>query len=322
MGCKSVYVKFNSVSGGGVGTYDLVDSQGKYIFTNISSATLLNGVTYSVDDIETSYRLQSFSSGSTTPSCNTSTTTTTTTFTQFVSENLRLLFDVGGGLTSSYSGSGTQILDTSYWNSHGTLTNGVGFTTSNTGYLIFDGVDDFITCGTNSNLQFNRDQGFTVCAWIYPPDISVASTQCIASRGNASINYIAWAFHLTNGSFGVSGKGLVLATNGYNTFGGFTNAWVENQWNFVAFTMFGSSSGNGKLYSNGNYLGAIGSALQNPPSDAAIGVQTFFVGKRSQTSGGENHFTRRISAIMAYNRALSADEINSNYNATKSRYGL
>ena len=48
----------------------------------------------------------------------------------------------------SYPGSGTTIYDLSGNGNHGTLNNGVGFSTNYKGILTFDGVDDYVNCNT------------------------------------------------------------------------------------------------------------------------------------------------------------------------------
>ena len=50
----------------------------------------------------------------------------------------------------SYPGSGTTINDLSGSNLNGTLVGNISFLTDNSGILDFDGVDDYITCGTST----------------------------------------------------------------------------------------------------------------------------------------------------------------------------
>jgi hypothetical protein len=45
----------------------------------------------------------------------------------------------------------------------------------------------------------------------------------------------------------------------------------------------------------------------------------FSIGLRS---GAENYFDGKVSIARIYNRALTAAEVQQNYNATKGRYGL
>ena len=48
----------------------------------------------------------------------------------------------------SYPGSGNSWLDLSGNGNNGTLTNGPTYSSANGGSLVFDGVDDYVNCGT------------------------------------------------------------------------------------------------------------------------------------------------------------------------------
>jgi hypothetical protein len=52
---------------------------------------------------------------------------------------------------NSYPGSGTTWTDLSGNGNNGTLVNGPTFSSANGGSIVFDGVDDYVTCGTNSS---------------------------------------------------------------------------------------------------------------------------------------------------------------------------
>ena len=91
---------------------------------------------------------------------------------QIVTSGLVLSLDAGN--TKSYPGTGTTWFDKSGNTYNGTLTNGPTFNTANLGSIVFDGVDDYVTCGTipfTSNtftIEVEVD-GPALCA---PPDIT------------------------------------------------------------------------------------------------------------------------------------------------------
>jgi hypothetical protein len=66
-----------------------------------------------------------------------------------ITSGLTLLVDAG--FTPSYPRSGTTIYDLGFSGSNGTLTNGPSYSGSNGGVLVFDGIDDYLTMGSNGS---------------------------------------------------------------------------------------------------------------------------------------------------------------------------
>ena len=64
-----------------------------------------------------------------------------------------LVMHLDAGNVASYSGSGTTWTDISGNGNHGTLINGVGFTSSNNGALVFDGTNDYVSTPIDADLQ-------------------------------------------------------------------------------------------------------------------------------------------------------------------------
>jgi hypothetical protein len=81
MACRLINIKFENLSGGAVGHYDLVDSQNRLVFSNIDTQELAAGMTFSVDNDEIEFRLTNFRLSTTESSCPTTTTSTTTSTT-------------------------------------------------------------------------------------------------------------------------------------------------------------------------------------------------------------------------------------------------
>lgn len=77
MACREIFLKFDNVLGGAEGYYDLVDSQNKLVFTNLSTSELSQGMTFSVDNDEIQFRLTNFRLSTSQSSCSQTTTTTT-----------------------------------------------------------------------------------------------------------------------------------------------------------------------------------------------------------------------------------------------------
>jgi hypothetical protein len=164
-------------------------------------------------------------------------------------------------------------------------------------YLEFDGVDDYVNCG-NLNLQ----QNFSLELWAY----TSSNGSWYFGQGGFATNqglHIGWYFYNNRGMiFGMYSNDL--DTPSFNL--------QLNTWYHFVFT-YNHSTFLKQFYSNG--------VLQN----SGVGTQysgsgQFNIGR--SYSSGEGYMNGRISNTKIYNRVLTASEIQQNYIATKSRYGL
>ena len=215
-----------------------------------------------------------------------------------------LVLELDAGNTKSYPGTGTTWFDKSGFANNGTLVNGVGYTSSFNGSLVFDGGDDYVL--TSNFTTYSGSQG-TLCAWTYP------------NPGNSNTYVIAI------GELGQTGKSRAIGTYqgkwwlvGY----GATNedwltdfAITSNQWSYVTYTW--DNTTNIGISVNGVFANTTRSGL-NPVAGTQLRV-----GSPSWTNLGSYGFWNgRIPIAQVYNRALSQAEILQNYNATKTRFGL
>ena len=215
-----------------------------------------------------------------------------------ITDGLVLCLDAAN--TKSYPGSGTTWTDLSGRGNTGTLVNGVGYSASNGGSLIFDGSDDYVTL---SSSQLAPGTGaFTWNFWIKLNDISNLS---IIFSGTGS-----------NSNYGVifansAGYGLGYYASGYAIVDSPT---LGSSWWYITFTGNGGADGsrNLKLYRNTIQAGSTYTYNYNFTST------TPYVGINH--SSFAELMRGNISNVSYYNRALSAAEIQQNYNALKSRY--
>jgi hypothetical protein len=211
-----------------------------------------------------------------------------------VTDGLVLALDAG--VSRSYPGSGTTWTDLSGNGNTGTLVNGVGYNGDNGGSLTFDGVNDYSPIGT-SGFTFGSSAG-TLSGWARTNTIS-GSWSWIVSYGTAS-----------------SRQSRFIGINGaIYYFGGYANDITAsgvplNTW----FNMVGVYDGtNASMYINGTLVsGPTARSWNTVANNAQIG---------RQTNGGE-YWNGNIAQVSIYNKALTASEIQQNYNATKSRFGL
>jgi len=201
--------------------------------------------------------------------------------------------------TSSYYG-GSVYRDL-VGSNNGTLVNYPTYSSSNGGSLVFDGVNDYISIVDSISLQFANN--FTLNSWIYPTNLSnrfgIFSTRFNNSSGSWQLEV-----GIANGGTGriaVTGVGTWIWESSSNVIQ--TNTWYNI--NYI--------SSSNTLYLNGVLLTPLVTTAYTIQNNSDIKV----IG--SGTSGGQ-FFLGTIAQISIYNRALTASEIQQNYNATKSRY--
>jgi hypothetical protein len=204
----------------------------------------------------------------------------------------------------SYSGSGLTV-NGLVSGIGGSLINGVGFTSSNSGSFVFDGTNDGMYFST-----YNFSTGdFTMEVWLklnaYPP---TANSAIIANRNGTTDD--GWLFDINSNQ-----KARLVFQNNAGTV--YTIETLDiinlNQWtNLTAIRSNTSLS---------FYRNSIFQASTSFPSNYNINspISNDYVGRYQSSSG---FLSGNISKIQYYNRALSSTEVLQNYNTTRKRFGL
>jgi hypothetical protein len=227
-----------------------------------------------------------------------------------ITQNLVLCLDAGN--SKSYPGSGTTWTDLSGNGNNGTLTNGPTYSSSNGGSLVFDGTNDYVNIGTQS-LVGSGTSPFSVELWFY-------NTKNWTSGQYSVFNTIKQDTEFFIAVFNSSGT-LYL----YSPFRGGTAQWgipvtqsnYVNKWVCLSIVYNGGDKNTASsfdTYSNGvklptgsvNLGGAGGATNSNRISPDEGGI----------------YYQGNIGAYKIYNRALTASEIQQNYNALRSRFGI
>jgi len=207
-----------------------------------------------------------------------------------VTSGLILEFDAAN--TKSYPGSGATWFDKSGFANNGTLINGPTFNTGSGGSIVFDGVDDYVRSNI-SKASFPNLITLSICLKYTSGDgvlqfanALTSGTPWILLRSVGS-NALSWYL---NGSYQIN---LTILTNTVY---------------FLDLTYDGTTW---KAYKNGVLDGSSISGVGSFPGDY------FWIGN------GYNGYTNiEVYNTKLYNRALSAQEVLQNYNATKSRFGI
>ena len=204
-----------------------------------------------------------------------------------------LVLALDAGNTKSYPGSGTTWTDLSGNGNTGELLNAVGYSSSNRGALTFDGSNDYVDVTANLGTL----SGYTFCHFSRR---DVESRMPIGSRGGPIFYQYgdnSWTY--THG--GVTGEYYYPRSVSIPV----------GTWGFYCITYDGSAV---RIYRN--------SVLEG--SQATTGTANYTNGVRIGfwNNGAGYHYQGAIANFSIYNRALSAAEIQQNFNALRGRYGL
>ena len=201
-----------------------------------------------------------------------------------------LVYYLDAANTRSYSGSG----NTAYglFGPNGTLTNGTGYTSANSGSFFFDGTDDSIDFSS-----YTPDAN-TVSIWV---NLKSLQNGPIVYVGNNQYNSNVWSW-----SFFAFNSLFYFRASTTSAF--FTEVPPLNTW--INYTLIrDDGSGESIAYKNGVFFGSQSdSTTLNPYSNMRFGLSD------------ANAANFNLSQVIIYNRALTAQEVLQNYNATKKRY--
>ena len=220
---------------------------------------------------------------------------------EIVNDGLVLCLDAAN--SRSYPGSGTAWTDLSGNGNTGTLTNGPTYNSSNLGFFQFV-TNDFAAIPNNVALD---TQTPTVEVWVKTNETT--QNGFWFEKGTVNSQYslfqsggnILWRMII-----GGSIRNLTTTTATYMN----TSNWYQ-----VVGTY---TSGTRRLYINGvlvNFDTQTGT-IETNSGGMSIGVYGGFNGSRGY------YYNGNLSSCKVYNRALTAEEIQQNFNATRGRYGI
>ena len=225
---------------------------------------------------------------------------------RIVTSGLVLALDAGD--VNSYPGSGTTWYDVSGNGTNATLVNGAVVSNSNTGTLDLDGSNDYVSF-VNPTIYTGP---YTIILWA-KPDVALIPGGSGAARPNG-----------TNRKTPLVGPGPVWnpgiwVTSDYIRSHADTQYvdsainWTTTTWNMLGMTYDGVNVKNifaGNILSNAHTTAY---SISEP--------STLYIGAEISTGNSQN-WNGNIGPVLIYNRALSASEIEQNYLAQKSRFGL
>lgn len=217
---------------------------------------------------------------------------------KIVTDGLVLCLDAAN--KRSYPGAGVTWTDLAESN-NGTLTNGPTFSGDNGGSIVFDGTNDYVNTGMNPSYT-----AVTIGCWFQYRD---TNTSIVIGR------YDNWSaagvFRIpANAIIGVGGQ---ATGNGYDAMSPDSSlSFSAGQWVNAVFTYDGS------IYRS-YHQGLAGDTISRSHTFSSRS-QNIWIGRRTSDPTFAHYYSGKISNVSIYNRALSANEIRQNYNATKGRY--
>jgi hypothetical protein len=234
-----------------------------------------------------------------------------------VKQGLVLYLDPGSP-NSYYNKTNTTIRDISGNGYDGTLTNFGSQTIYNSGSggnIVFDGSDDYINMGDRD--AFTQASGFTFEVYFNPTTLNSNTIiqKYQATETNIEEEYIfgftgnrlyGWVYDNSLG--GIRGRSIQNVSSYMST----------NQWCNLVFTYDGgTTSSSCKLYINAvqrddtNFESGTFTSIRNTATPLNIALTNGGLGAPIKGSMG---------TLRMYNRALTAQEVLQNFNATKSRF--
>lgn len=220
---------------------------------------------------------------------------------KIATDGLMLYIDAAN--PKSYSGSGSQSNDLSGNNNHGTLDNQVTYSSNNKGFFTFDGIDDRIL--TSYNPTFTD---FTIITWFKSISIPNSFNIYDVIIDKDYIDGIWMGKGTLNNSWG---GGVVEPNDPYGRY----ITLEENQWHMLTSRRNGTSH---TICGDGIDNSVTGTVPSTPVTNVPFAFGNYTTGFENSGVG----LNGNISVVQIYNRALSDQEIQQNFNALRGRYGI
>ena len=226
---------------------------------------------------------------------------------RIVTDGLVLALDAGN--TKSYPGSGTTWTDLSGNGNNGTLVNGVGYNGDNLGSLSFDGSNDYGTIEADSSFQLGN--GYTLCAWV-----KSSNNPSNYAGICGTFDRIPSSYYGSNFSIQPNSQKFHFLVGGSSTYYIPASAtYTIGQWYYLVGTILGAEC---KFYIDGT----LNTTYNQPSASSAPGSTTKFKMGRFYQDVDNYYFNGNISNFSFYNKVLTASEVQQNFNATRSRFGI
>jgi hypothetical protein len=211
-----------------------------------------------------------------------------------------LVFMVDANNLVSYPKSGTAWYQLTGSANNGTLTNGPTFKTNNGGVISLDGADDFVNFGP---VNFQTSDSITLDMWVYPQSATQEAYADIFDANHSGLGFVLQQDYLTYNYYYFA----YYAGSGFQVT---SNILIEPYvWSHIVITKEGNQT---KIYKNSQLV--TNNTMTNP---SLQGTNTFYLGRFVP---GGRQWKGEYGNFKGYNRALTSDEVQQNYQATKDKF--
>jgi hypothetical protein len=192
------------------------------------------------------------------------------------------------------------------------------YDSANGGSLTFDGGNDYSTSGTLSG----SFASFTVIIWFYPTSVTNYENpiDCNYSYNGTTGNIGPRLEMNSSGTLGWLYSNITNSNGSYYGHQVVSSGLSANKWHCAAITYNGGTN-TSTTYYNGNATGLSRSSVGSPTGFVGV-MNNVTIGKGFHLGGAERIFTGRVSNCSIYNKVLTAEEIQQNFNALRSRFGI
>ena len=184
-------------------------------------------------------------------------------------------------------------------------------------YVSYDGTNDKINLGTGADLFNSNIKAFSIECWAYPQATGNAIWTLGKARGSTTLREIDLYDNGTNFYLYMTnefGNPICTVTMSFPQ----VNGSYTSRWHHIVVTCEATAASNGvKVYAQGELhdQGTMSSYSHNYGSS----TKSFELFGSSSSSYG---FQGRSGLFRYYSSVLTAEEVNSNYNSSKSLYGF
>ena len=214
-----------------------------------------------------------------------------------VTSGLQLYLDAGN--TSSYPGTGTAWTDLSVNSRNGTLTNGPTYSATNGGSIVFDGSNDYVQCSGSLTVT-----AATFVTWIRRNGNQGQFDGILFSRGTS----------VTGMDLQVSNQIAYTWNNAVNTYSWQSGLIVPDAtWCMIAVSVTSTAATAYLCQASGI------TTATNTVSHTSSVINDI---KIAWDDAAARYFNGRIAIAQLYNIALSAEQISTNFQADRARFGV
>lgn len=226
---------------------------------------------------------------------------------RIVTDGLVLAYDAGN--SKSYPGSGTTCFDICGKGYNGTLHNGLGFSSNNSGIFVLNGTNNFILAPSVNTLGKLPNHAFEI--WFKSPGLGVGQSVgglICPDYGMTSFVLKGQIYYYLYNTDGTPGYLMQLSTTGVNCF--------DNNWHHVVCTR---NEDNASIYVD-SVLRASTSGGGTWSGSTTWSDMNISIGRNPNDS--IYNLLGNIGIAKIYNKYLTAQEIKQNFNALRGRFGI